>query len=31
MRILAAIEMGMRNHEYVSAELIAKIGNLKGG
>lgn len=31
MRILAAIEMGMRNHEYVPAELIAKIGNLKGG
>lgn len=23
--------MGMRNHEYVSAELITRIGNLRGG
>jgi RIO-like serine/threonine protein kinase len=23
--------MGMRNHEYVPAELISKIGNLKNG
>lgn len=31
LRILSAIEIGMRNHEYVAAELIARIGNLKGG
>jgi RIO kinase 2 len=31
LRILAAIEMGMRNHEYVPAELITRIGNLRGG
>jgi|JI6StandDraft_1071083.scaffolds.fasta_scaffold511101_1 RIO kinase 2 len=31
LRILSAIEMGMRNHEYVTAELITRIGNLKGG
>jgi RIO kinase 2 len=31
LRILGAIELGMRNHEYVTKELIARIGNLRGG
>jgi hypothetical protein len=31
LRILLAIEIGMKNHEYVPLELITTIGNLRGG
>jgi RIO kinase 2 len=30
-RVLAAVEMGMRNHEIVPLELIAAIANIRGG
>lgn len=31
LRVLTAIEMGMRNHEWVPEKLISKIANLKRG
>ena len=29
--MLAAVELGMRNHEYVPPQLIVRFANLKGG